>query len=1087
MASLSQGEVAELLDHKDPGVRVLAEEELSARKDELSGDTEKDAQDRNSVLLIVSKFQHSDSPSKIRRTIRRFLAIFPQFMEDTVPFLEANSQVEKFLTQFPKGLVAFGNILGPLDEEEVDVQGESDDIPTLGKLLSAELNIFLPSLKGAELLGLRSATMKTLGALERLDEIISQFTASGVPTGVVKQGGDLLELPKEKGKRSAVFQIHFRGRSVHGDLRISLDEDLIGWTLAFQRPGAVPSALSGKEALSQAVRLAETFDPSGSRLNKDIRAPKRVTANPKERHSDAFLNIDKKAFEPGSVGASANEWGYLVAVDRPKVEFGLQKPDSHEYFLTEGKHLKGTLSFRKLEGREGGEPVWTGFLQKNILPSVLRTSSVRSQSMPPNGRSAIPEALERITPAEFRYWEKQGAEARAMRDALVASRFFTEENVRIVNGQFSRIGVRKFLLDDNEHEGTYEKIALVDFALSWQFFKGQEGVNEGPTRQVLRLILDKPEGGLSTWEMDSDPLSDTPTLTALAKDRSSKDLLHFDGALEPGQIIGGEVLNESEDTPGRVRIQDKGKAILLEDGEVFKRIDFRGEKLNGIFVLVADEEKPNVWKFEKEGLDASALGAQGQSGELAPIAIFAPLKSRAGRDGMNSFFETKKLVSGFAKPIFTEGNGLSAEPKWGGLRIILQKKGSDISIAFGDSLKVNRQESFPSLSQEMRNIPTDFILDGSLIDHDDRGYVLPRLSLARFSGESPEDDSHIKIKVFDVLFWKKSLTGDPLSLRRKVLEEEVFSAKFDRLELSDSILVQDEDSLQKAIQKVSQIPGSEGAMVKLLDSQYSLAGESALWASLELDRRLFAVVTGKTAVERAEGVFTYDAAIGPLSPEEVADYRKVVEIEGKPYTPIGRTFHTKEKLDKGNIIEVAFTELLVEKSSGKFDVRWFTPRVIGSRQDLTNPTSLGDVLGMARTGEIKRQSLYDKTLTRTIPVFKTKEERFVLGIVLIPEKADSQREIYSAEEIRKTAHGFMEFYLNVGRMHSEIVNGKIKVLESYLAPQDLVIGGRKVIEGTWLMAFRVVDSELWEQVKSGELTGLSIGGSALRIPERAAA
>jgi hypothetical protein len=33
---------------------------------------------------------------------------------------------------------------------------------------------------------------------------------------------------------------------------------------------------------------------------------------------------------------------------------------------------------------------------------------------------------------------------------------------------------------------------------------------------------------------------------------------------------------------------------------------------------------------------------------------------------------------------------------------------------------------------------------------------------------------------------------------------------------------------------------------------------------------------------------------------------------------------------------------------------------------------------------------------------------------------------------------------------------------------------------TWLLAVRVADEELWRQIKAGELTGFSIGGSAMR-------
>ena len=61
-------------------------------------------------------------------------------------------------------------------------------------------------------------------------------------------------------------------------------------------------------------------------------------------------------------------------------------------------------------------------------------------------------------------------------------------------------------------------------------------------------------------------------------------------------------------------------------------------------------------------------------------------------------------------------------------------------------------------------------------------------------------------------------------------------------------------------------------------------------------------------------------------------------------------------------------------------------------------------------------------------------------------------------------------------------NGQVKVLESYLAPTDFTIGELAVRKGTWLLAVRVLSDELWERVKSGDLTRFSIGGSARRGP-----
>jgi DNA adenine methylase len=111
------------------------------------------------------------------------------------------------------------------------------------------------------------------------------------------------------------------------------------------------------------------------------------------------------------------------------------------------------------------------------------------------------------------------------------------------------------------------------------------------------------------------------------------------------------------------------------------------------------------------------------------------------------------------------------------------------------------------------------------------------------------------------------------------------------------------------------------------------------------------------------------------------------------------------------------------------------------------------------------------------------DERYVLGIVLEPEVVDAQGDIYSAEEIRSAAHCFMEDFGGLGLMHRLKVNGQVKVLESFLAPTDFTAGGVEVRKGTWLLAVRVVSDALWEQVKAGDLTGFSIGGTARRCPE----
>lgn len=113
----------------------------------------------------------------------------------------------------------------------------------------------------------------------------------------------------------------------------------------------------------------------------------------------------------------------------------------------------------------------------------------------------------------------------------------------------------------------------------------------------------------------------------------------------------------------------------------------------------------------------------------------------------------------------------------------------------------------------------------------------------------------------------------------------------------------------------------------------------------------------------------------------------------------------------------------------------------------------------------------------------TGEERFVLGVVLEPDVVDAQNDTYSADEVRKAAHRWMESnQAQLGKQHSEIVTGKLKVLESYVAPADFAVGEQTVKKGAWVMAIRVVDDDLWTAVKKGSFTGFSIGGTAIRTP-----
>jgi DNA adenine methylase len=110
------------------------------------------------------------------------------------------------------------------------------------------------------------------------------------------------------------------------------------------------------------------------------------------------------------------------------------------------------------------------------------------------------------------------------------------------------------------------------------------------------------------------------------------------------------------------------------------------------------------------------------------------------------------------------------------------------------------------------------------------------------------------------------------------------------------------------------------------------------------------------------------------------------------------------------------------------------------------------------------------------------EKQLVLGIVLEPEVVDSQGDIYSADEIEKTAHQWLTDYRNMSLQHEYLVNTKARPVESWIQRNDWQCGETVVKAGTWLLNSHIVDPDMWKAIKSGSLTGYSIAGLARRTP-----
>ena len=114
-------------------------------------------------------------------------------------------------------------------------------------------------------------------------------------------------------------------------------------------------------------------------------------------------------------------------------------------------------------------------------------------------------------------------------------------------------------------------------------------------------------------------------------------------------------------------------------------------------------------------------------------------------------------------------------------------------------------------------------------------------------------------------------------------------------------------------------------------------------------------------------------------------------------------------------------------------------------------------------------------------VKKSNEKRMVYGVVYSPDQIDSQGEFASRGEIEKAAYDFMKGLrlLNVDAQHDFDPKAAF-VAESWITKGvDSLFEDEP--EGSWAVGIRVDDEALWENVKKGELAGISMAGYAAKI------
>lgn len=109
------------------------------------------------------------------------------------------------------------------------------------------------------------------------------------------------------------------------------------------------------------------------------------------------------------------------------------------------------------------------------------------------------------------------------------------------------------------------------------------------------------------------------------------------------------------------------------------------------------------------------------------------------------------------------------------------------------------------------------------------------------------------------------------------------------------------------------------------------------------------------------------------------------------------------------------------------------------------------------------------------------ELKQVTYVVMEPCDSDEEFDLHgdmtTEDEVRKACENFNKHCRKANLLHL-FETDSFEIIESYISPVEFEINKEIVKKGSWLATIQVVEDWLWDDIKSGEFTGLSIQANA---------
>jgi len=332
------------------------------------------------------------------------------------------------------------------------------------------------------------------------------------------------------------------------------------------------------------------------------------------------------------------------------------------------------------------------------------------------------------------------------------------------------------------------------------------------------------------------------------------------------------------------------------------------------------------------------------SREISPGSRVKHLKPKSGI-GKHEFFTIQDMWDTWAASRIDKG--IIVEKKYDGMGFSIHYIPDKLTKFVTEDRSRDRTDMFPKAVEELKKIKSSFVAIAEMVQYDCKGKsvknkeelceALPREDMIPWITTTKKlDDSNIVFHIHELLFLdEKDIHGLPHVERLNKLDS-LIPNNLGHLKTVPYTVAKSKASFESAVNKMRNLPGSEGVVAKQIDAIYSFSGRTGEFAKLknlkEIDVLVWSPIEKKTSEGKGMNQWVYDCAFAIPSGMENKFSNEIVTWKGKKYAIIGRSYSTATRCRRGDVVTIRPIRIRIYDKGGKHKVTWMFPYFEAKRE-----------------------------------------------------------------------------------------------------------------------------------------------------------